>query len=116
MIFVIDSDRVMARCIRRAIGGEAVIIPNAIEAMRRIADGEMPRLILMDIMIDGPDGFTLLNELISYNDTAEIPIVIVTALDLTKRSLKTYGVVEVLDKDVMVPEDIRRCVREYARD
>jgi len=115
MIFVIDDDEIMAECVAKAASAEAQVFTNAIEAMQEIADGKIPELIFLDILLDGPDGFTFLNELVSYEDTAKIPVVIVSSLDFSKKDLTTYGVVGVLDKDSMKPEDIKRYVRQYTK-
>lgn len=113
MIFVIDDDEIMARCIAKAVGEEAHIFTNAIEAMGAIADGEIPKLIFLDVLLDGPDGFTFLNEMCSYLDTAQIPVVLVSSLDLRQKELSGYGVVGVLLKEEMKPEDIKRYVEQY---
>lgn len=115
MIFVIDDDEIMAECIARATEKETKIFSNAIEAMNEISNGTLPKMIFLDILLDGPDGFTFLNELISYNDTAKIPIVIVTSLDLDGKDLSVYGVKEILEKEEMKPQDIKRCVENYAK-
>ena len=115
MIFVIDDNDVMAECIANATKKEVKIFANAIEAMQKIADGDVPELIFLDILLDGPDGFTFLNELTSYDDTAKIPVVIVSSLDFTKKDLSVYGVVGVLNKDVMKPEDIDNYAKQYAK-
>ncbi len=114
MIFVIDDDEIMAECISRWIDSDVRVFSNAIEAMEAISDGVMPRLIFLDILLDGPDGFSFLNELASYDDTARIPVVVVSSLGLEKQNLSEYGVVRVLSKDAMTPEDIKRCVDEYS--
>ena len=114
MIFVIDDDLVMARCIARAFKKPARIFPNAIETMSEISNGTIPDLIFLDIMLDGPDGFTFLNELVSYTDTARIPIVITSSLDFSKHNLSEYGVVGFLNKDTMTPQEIREYVEKYA--
>ena len=113
MIFVIDDDEIMAECVAR-VCGKAKIFQNAIEAMNAIIAGEMPELIFLDILLDGPDGFTFLNELISYTDTAKIPVVITTSLEL-KNDLSVYGVVGVLDKTQMTPAEIKHYVERYTR-
>ena len=113
MIFVIDDDYMMAECITRAAKRETRIFANAIEAMNAISDGEIPEMIFLDIMLDGPDGFTFLNEMISYTDTAKVPVVIVSSLDFDK-DLSAYGVVGVLKKETMKPEDIYEYVEKYA--
>ena len=115
MIFIIDDDKIMAECIARAFKKPAKIFTNALEAMDAISEGELPELIFLDILLDGPDGFTFLNELISYDDTMKIPIVIVSSLDFKERDLSVYGVVGVLNKEKMVPKEIRRYVDEYTK-
>ena len=115
MILVIDDDEIMAECVARAAKKIAPvkIASDAIFAMEMIGQGEMPELIFLDILLDGPDGFTFLNEMISYTDTAKIPIVIVSSLDFSKHDLGTYGVVGVLKKETMRPEDIRAYATRY---
>lgn len=114
MIYIIDDDIVMTKCIKRASGEDAKIFSNAIEAMSAVAEGELPKMIFLDILLDGPDGFTFLNELVSYGDTRTIPVVIVSSLDFSKKDLSDYGVVGVLNKDTMRPEEIKEYVRKYA--
>ena len=113
MIFVIDDDEIMAKCIERAVKKDVLVFYNALDAMAEIANGTMPDLIFLDILLDGPDGFTFLNELVSYSDTAKIPVVIVTSLDLPQINYETYGVVGVLKKEEMLPEDVKGYVDRY---
>ncbi len=115
MIFVIDDDEIMAECVARAITSDTRIFTNAIEAMNEIAKGNIPDLIFLDILLSGPDGFTFLNELMSYDDTIKIPIVIISSLDFKNKDLSSYGVVGILNKDMMVPEDIKYYARKYAK-
>lgn len=112
MIFIIDDDEIMAECIARAAQRETRIFTNAIEAMQKL-DEELPEMIFLDVLLDGPDGFTFLNELSSYTDTATIPVVIISSLDLGGKDLSSYGVVEVLNKAEMVPKDIKKYVEQY---
>ena len=113
MIFVIDDDEVMAECVGRASGQEFRQFGDGIEAMAAL--DEMPDLIFLDILLDGPDGFTFLNELVSYEDTVKIPVVVVSSLKMSQEDLVDYGVVAVLDKETMRPEDVRALVKQYAR-
>lgn len=117
MIYVIDDDEIMAECIARACEGvdEVRIFSNGIDAMKGIDDGKLPTVTFLDILLDGPDGFTFLNEIASYADTAKIPVVVVTSLNLRGENLAEYGVVGVLEKDKMTPQEIRRYAREYCR-
>lgn len=115
MIYVIDDDEVMADCIARACAGVSEVrkFTNAIEAMNGISAGEMPDLIFLDVLLDGPDGFTFLNEMVSYPDTAGVPVVLVSSLDFRGKDLGAYGVVGVLDKSTMVPEEVRSYACKY---
>lgn len=114
MIYIIDDDEIMAECVAQACGDETKTFTNAIDAMKAI-DEETPRLIFLDILLDGPDGFTLLNEMASYSDTLKVPVVIVTSLSLERESLASYGVVGVLEKEKMNPREIRDYVEKYAK-
>ena len=113
MIFVIDDDEIMAECIATATNSETKIFSNTIDAINSI-DETPPNLILLDILLDGPDGFTFLNELASYPDLSKIPIVIISSLDLKNYNLNNYNIVKILDKSTMLPEDIERLTNEYA--
>ena len=114
MIYVIDDDSDMAECIARACNVQVRIFSNAIDAMNAISDGELPTLIFLDILLDGPDGFTFLNELVSYDDTNKIPSVVVSSLDYKKENLSQYGVVGFLNKDTMMPQEILSYAKQYA--
>lgn len=113
MIYVVDDDEIMAKCVARACPGEVRIFTNAVEAMLAINEG-LPDLVFLDILLDGPDGFTFLNEWVSYTDTSKIPVVVVTSLDLSRWDLSVYGVVGVLDKETMVPQEIADYAQKYA--
>ena len=115
MIFIIDDDEIMAECIARNCEWEIRIFSNTYEALDEISDGNLPNLIFLDVLLDGVDGFTLLNELVSYDDTALIPIIIVSSLDLGDKNLKDYGVVGVLDKSKMMPRDVKEYARRYGK-
>jgi len=114
MIYIIEDDEIMAECIARACKeGEVKIFPDAIAAMDAISS-EIPDLIFLDVLLTGPDGFTFLNELASYQDTAKIPIVIVSSLDFKGQDLSAYGVVGILDKSTMTPKDMEEYVKRYS--
>lgn len=112
MIWVVDSDPVMAECVARAAGG-AQVYHNVIDAINGLAEG-VPDLIFLEVVLTGPDGFALLNELMSYEDTMRVPVVLVTGLErLAGRDLTAYGVVGILDKATMRPEEIRDYAERY---
>ena len=92
----------------------SIIFDNAIIAMDFISDN-LPEMIFMDVMLSGPDGFTFLNEMMSYEDTMGVPIVIYSEKDFSKVDLKDYGVVGFLDKGTMRPEEIVDYAEKYTK-
>lgn len=115
MIYIIEDNELMAECIADACKGhECKVFHEAVSAISEMSE-ENPDLIFLDVLLTGPDGFTFLNEIMSYEDSSKIPIVIVSSLDLSRLNLKSYGVVEVLNKDTMHPKDIKRLADRYAK-
>lgn len=123
-IFIIEDDPLMAECISRAASKTLIFFKNnsstnsptikifsdAISAINALS-GRLPDLIILDILLNGPDGFTFLNEIISYTDTAKIPVIIVTSLNLSSENLTHYSVRTVLNKETMTPANIQKAVR-----
>lgn len=61
-------------------GYQVAVASTGEEALQRI-DGPRPDVIILDIMLPGKDGIQVARELAQRTETAEIPIVIVTALN-----------------------------------
>ncbi len=117
LVFVIDDDEMFADCLIEAIkkGNKFAIVQtfkNAIDAMNSLSD-PLPNLIFLDILLPGPDGFTFLNEITSYTDTAKIPIILVTSLELPEADLSIYGIQGILNKESMKPSEVTEYVKRY---
>ena len=116
LIYIIEDEPIMADCIASAIMGIAegsndiAVFNDGVSAMEAVNE-RLPDVILLDIMLTGPNGFAFLNEMISYPDTAKIPVILISSLDLSKRDLSHYGVVQTLDKAKMTPEDIYAAIK-----
>lgn len=116
MILVLDDDRVMGRCLARILEKNkktVCLFNNAIDAMEMVNE-EIPEMVIMDVYLTGPDGFTFINEMASYADTMTVPIVIASEKDFSKIDLKAYNVVGFLDKNTMQPKDVEECIKKYA--
>ena len=117
MIYILEDNEIMADCIATAVKSadnhqSVQIFPDAISAVQSL-DQTLPDLIFLDILLTGPNGFTFLNELASYRDTARLPVVIVSTLSFADQDLSAYGVVGVLNKETMTPSDIISYVTMY---
>lgn len=117
LIYLLEDDPIMAECLalscRRAPSSPTIkVFADAISAMADFDHG-LPDLILLDIMLNGPNGFTFLNELMSYSDTSAIPIILITSLELRARSLEHHGVREILSKETLTPAGLTAIVGRY---
>ena len=106
-ILIIEDDEDVAALIRRMLaeaGYNADIaynVPEAREYLKNYNCGYS--LITLDLMLPGEDGLSFLTELRSNKETADIPVVVVSAIaNETKRDLigGTLGVVDWLNKPI----------------
>ncbi len=113
LAYVIEDDEIMSELMSRYLRGilEVKVFHDAISAISNISE-DKPDIIFLDVLLTGPDGFTFLNETISYKDTSKIPVVIVTSLDLKADNLKNYNVVKIIKKEEMIPDDVKSIARE----
>lgn len=117
MILIVDSDKVMGGCLMRVFEKNKISgywSKNAIEAIKFVSENEVPKMIFLDVMLTGPDGFTFLNEMASYVDTMRVPVVVVSEKDFSSFDLSEYNVVGFLNKNTMKPEEVLDYAREYA--
>lgn len=119
-VFLIEDDPIMQECLTRTINKSTYEIQihsfsNVVDAIAAL-NQTLPDLIFLDILLNGPDGFSFLNELISYPDTNNIPIILVTSLKLLPAQLAPYHIVSVLQKEIMLPQDIIRLTNEVLQD
>ena len=113
LAYIIEDNEIMSELFARYLNGitETKIFHDVISAISEISD-DQPDLIFLDILLTGPDGFTFLNEIVSYEDTGKIPVVIISSLDFQLESLKNYNVVKILNKDTLLPSDLRAVSQE----
>lgn len=113
LAYIIEDNEIMSDLMSRYLGGvlETKVFHDAISAISEISN-DAPDMIFLDVLLTGPNGFTFLNETASYEDTAKIPVVIVSSLDLKTDDLKNYNVVKILKKEEMLPDDVKNVARE----
>lgn len=112
-IFIIEDDPDFAEIYQKHLKRNFPEIPlqifyNAIEAnaaFSELREEELPSLIILDVLLTGPDGFTLLNELLSYPETSQIPVLLISSLNLGQMSLQAYNVRAILNKETFTPAD-----------
>lgn len=77
-----------------------------------LIDDFMPDAVLLDFNLGTNNALTILNELQSYTDTRDIPIILL--FDNNKKidtaNLKKYNVKVVLNKATTTPKEILKCL------
>ena len=122
-IFIIEDDPDFAEIYQKHLKRNFPEIPvrifyNAIEAnaaFSELSEEELPSLIILDVLLTGPDGFTLLNELLSYPETSQIPVLLISSLNLSQISLRAYNVRAILNKETFTPEDFLNKVQDILK-
>ncbi len=82
-VLLVDDEpdtRQMYKDLLESEGYEVSLASSGEEALQRI-NGYRPDVIVMDIMLPGQDGIQIARELSRRKETAEIPIVMITALN-----------------------------------
>jgi adenylate cyclase len=119
---IVEDDEDTRERLRRFLVGEGWTVataPNGRDALVRLGEGT-PQLILLDLLMPEMDGFEFLARLRGNPEHAAVPVVILTAADLTQeqRSRLNGGVERVLEKaayaqgELMV--ELRRIIGRYA--
>jgi CheY-like chemotaxis protein len=123
-VLLVDDDEVVRRGVRQAlapIGWTVAEAENGLLAVDALAAAR-PDVIILDLMMPKMDGFELLDELRRRPEWQDIPVVIITAKDLTdaERDRLNGGVERIIqksDRDEMLRQlsrEIRRCVKLQA--
>jgi CheY-like chemotaxis protein/anti-sigma regulatory factor (Ser/Thr protein kinase) len=99
---VVDDEAANRDMLRRALekeGWQVSDAGNGREALERVADSH-PSLILLDLMMPVMDGFEFVMEIRKVETWRDIPIVVVTAKDITEEDRRRLngGVVGLIEK------------------
>ena len=114
MIYVIEDDRGWESYYRRILKRDDVkFFHDGVAAIAEM-DEEVPDLVILDVLLTGPTGFAVLNEMRSYPELMNVPAAIVSSVSLGGDIAEKYGVVATFDKGKMQPKDLLDLVGRYA--
>jgi CheY-like chemotaxis protein len=114
-VLVVEDDSSVREMLRRVLAQDGLKVleaTNGVEALERV-EGHTPSLILLDLMMPEMDGFGFMSELRAKREWQSIPVVVITAKDLTREERQRLeGVAEVLPKGEKSKEELVRDVRK----
>ncbi len=114
-VLIVDDDEGARAILRRILAKEgwtAIEAENGRAALDRVAE-QLPTVILLDLMMPEMDGFAFLSTLRERPDRQSIPVIVVSAMELTEgqRRLLNGGVQQILRKGAysshMLLEELR---------
>jgi signal transduction histidine kinase/CheY-like chemotaxis protein len=111
-VLVVDDDEFLRREVRSYLEKEGWSVAEAGDgraALERLAQ-EPADIVLLDLMMPEMDGFELLDELRHSARWRHIPVVVITARDLTDEDRRrlSYGVERILQKDAPTLDEMLR--------
>jgi CheY-like chemotaxis protein len=109
-ILIVDDDADTRSWLSRALEGESWQVSEAANgrlALDCLAEAP-PDLILLDLMMPEMDGFEFLTALLRHDSLRDVPVVVITAAQLTEADRKRLngGVERILQKSEFKPEDL----------
>jgi len=118
-VLVVEDDPDTQEILRRLLekeGCQVIAAENGRVALERLAESR-PMLILLDLMMPEMDGFQFIDRVRRHKNWRTIPIVVVTAKDLTKEDrLRMNGYVqEIIRKDAGPRDELLAEVRELVQ-
>jgi CheY-like chemotaxis protein len=112
---IVEDDESTRSMLRRALsdaGWEAAEAENGAVALDRVSE-QIPDLILLDLIMPVMDGFEFVLALRQQEENRSIPIIVVTAKDLTDEDRRQLvgGVEHIIDKGAFTQDELLEQVR-----
>lgn len=113
-LLLIEDDDWLAESLRRQLSPahEIVTVSGGRAALEHV-DKQHFDVIIADLILNDGLAIDILHELQSYEDTAQVPVVVCSSLagSLKLEDLAAYGVVAILDKATVTPEQLNEAIQ-----
>jgi PleD family two-component response regulator len=118
-VLLIDDQPLIGEAVRRALAGEPNLqfryCAKALEALA-LAEEFKPTVILLDLVMPGVDGFTLVSKFRTHPPTAGVPIIVLSSKEQpsSKSAALAYGANDYLVK-LPNPIELIACIRQHSK-
>jgi signal transduction histidine kinase/DNA-binding response OmpR family regulator len=119
-VLVVEDDADTREMIRQTVTKMGLTVAeaeNGRAALRWLADNPAPAIILLDLMMPEMDGFEFLDTLKDRSDRCDIPVIVITGMQITAAECnRLLGQVrKVIAKGVSINVDIATAIGEVVR-
>ncbi|MEW5821565.1 MAG: response regulator [Cyanobacteriota bacterium] len=83
-VFIVEDSKLVVTMMKKHLapdGHEFTIATNGEEALEILSSGVLPDIIILDIVMEGMDGFELIEKIKTNDQTKSIPVLFCTSLD-----------------------------------
>lgn len=107
-ILLIEDDQWLADSLISGFSELSVEVVRDPEETFVVIDHHRPDVIVGDVILGNKNIFTLLNEMQSYQDTREIPIILISssADRIDEEDVKNFNVKKIVDKSDLDPQQL----------
>jgi PleD family two-component response regulator len=118
-VLLVDDQPLIGEAVRRALAGEPNLqfryCANALEALG-VAEEFKPTVILLDLVMPGVEGFTLMTQFRAHAPTARVPIIVLSSKEQpsSKSAALAYGANDYLIK-LPQPIELIACIRHHSK-
>ena len=115
-VLIVEDDEPLRRMYRQALSIAGYDVKEArggFEALRDI-DSHRPDVIVLDLIMPGVDGYTVVNELTAQAHTRHIPVVVVTGAPGDLQWMDVSCVLRKPASEDQIVEAVRRCLAKGA--
>lgn len=99
-IMIVDDDPQVTTLLRRYLSAKSFEVTTINQSAKALSTAHLihPDLFILDLMMPPPDGFELCRQLRADPNFARVPILIITAMDISNSSATSFGANDYLAK------------------
>ena len=105
-ILVVDDDPDILEFLQELLEleGYTAVVTDKAEYLKKLHNGSLPNLILLDVMLSGTDGREIVKDLKSREETMHIPVIMFSAHPSAERTALAAGADDFVAKPFEIDE------------